>query len=342
MQFLKELKRVQSNPLLTESDINWDFKRKRSIMFPSVIDMSDILENPIDQFYMYLASHGGREIGLATAPDPEGPWTMSADPVLHLDRCPAIEGHLSSPEVVHHEGRIFLYFHGNCPDSVLEDQNRKVKTHYYRRIQNTGVALSKDGLNFEVHQENLIFPIQNADHWGILANQYLRVIVTRDGFHGFYMTMTRDQADHNARNRELPKEAKLPHQTCIGHAWSADGLTWERDSSGPLLLPDEEHGEHSRIRHCGVAAVDEFTALIVYTSWTSKENSNEAIFAASVNLDGKSASVGARYGEILPPEEEWERPELRDPFPLFYKDRFYLYYDGAKEKSIGLAIADTA
>ncbi|MBT3604067.1 MAG: hypothetical protein HN521_13495, partial [Candidatus Latescibacteria bacterium] len=62
------LQRVDHNPLLTIDDITWDYKKNRSIMFPSVIDMSDKLETPIDRYYMYLASHGGREIGFATAP----------------------------------------------------------------------------------------------------------------------------------------------------------------------------------------------------------------------------------------------------------------------------------
>jgi hypothetical protein len=67
MERLKNLTRLPSNPLLTIEDITWDFKRKRSIMFPSVIDMSDKLENPMDRFYMYLASHGGREKGIGLA-----------------------------------------------------------------------------------------------------------------------------------------------------------------------------------------------------------------------------------------------------------------------------------
>ena len=66
--FLQTLQRSKSNPLLTIDDTTWDYKKKRSIMFPSVIDMSDKFNSPIDRYYMYLASHGGREIGFATAP----------------------------------------------------------------------------------------------------------------------------------------------------------------------------------------------------------------------------------------------------------------------------------
>ena len=110
--FLQTLKCSKSNPLLTIDDITWDYKKKRSIMFPSVIDMSDKLDSPIDRYYMYLASHGGREIGFATAPTLEGPWTMQKEAVLHLDNCPAIRGHLSSPEIIYCNNRFILYYHG--------------------------------------------------------------------------------------------------------------------------------------------------------------------------------------------------------------------------------------
>ena len=120
--FLQTLQRHTSNPLLTIDDITWDFKKKRSIMFPSVIDMSGKLDNPIDRYYMYLASHGGREIGFATAPTLEGPWTMQKEAVLHLDNCPAIRGHLSSPEIIYYNNRFILYYHGGCPPEVLEEQ----------------------------------------------------------------------------------------------------------------------------------------------------------------------------------------------------------------------------
>ena len=43
---------------MTIDDITWDFKKKRSIMFPSVIDMADKL-------YLYYA--GGREHGIGLA-----------------------------------------------------------------------------------------------------------------------------------------------------------------------------------------------------------------------------------------------------------------------------------
>ena len=43
--FLQTLQRSNASPLLTIDDITWDYKKKRSIMFPSVIDMSDKLNN---------------------------------------------------------------------------------------------------------------------------------------------------------------------------------------------------------------------------------------------------------------------------------------------------------
>ena len=226
---------------MTLDDITWDYKRKRSIMFPSVIDMGDKLEAPIDRYYMYLASHGGREIGLATAPTLEGPWQIHSDPVLHIDNCPAVTGHLSSPEIIYHNGRFVLYYHGNCPDEVLDEQIRRMPTHFYRRIQNSGAATSDDGVHFNVDPQTILLPITTADHWRVATNMYLRVIPTETGCHGFFMTMSREQADYNGITKSLSDDERAgrPHPTCIAHAWSPDGLDWTLDETGPILTQDQ-------------------------------------------------------------------------------------------------------
>ena len=103
---------------------------------------------------------------------------MHSDPVLRIDACPAVTGHLSSPEIIYHRDRFILYYHGNCPDEVLAEQNRRVPIHSYHRIQNSGAATSSDGVHFDVHAETLLLPITTPDHWRAATNVYLRVIAT--------------------------------------------------------------------------------------------------------------------------------------------------------------------
>ncbi len=338
---LQTLQRIAHNPLLTIDDITWDYKKKRSIMFPSVIDMADKLETPIDRFYMYLASHGGRDIGFATAPTLEGPWTMHNDPVLHLDNCPAATGHLSSPESIYHNNHFILYYHGNCPDEVLAEQNRRMPTHYYHRIQNSGAATSTDGIHFNVHPNPLLLPITTPDHWRVATNMYLRVIATKTGCHGFFMTMSREEADYNNVTKQMPKDQRKarPHPTCIGHAWSPDGLDWTLDETGPTLTAEETCGEYHRIRHIGLTRIDETQVLATYSCFANTEETRENIFAATLKLDGQNVRVVQKHGTILSPEHEWENNNVRDPFPIFHDGKLYLYYAGGREHGIGLAIS---
>jgi predicted GH43/DUF377 family glycosyl hydrolase len=340
-QFLQTLQRSKSNPLLTIDDITWDYKKKRSIMFPSVIDMSDKLETPIDRYYMYLASHGGREIGFATAPDLKGPWTIQNNPVLHLDNCPAVTGHLSSPEIIYYNNRFILYYHGNCPDEVLEEQNRRMPTYFYRRIQNSGAATSTDGIHFDVHPNPLLLPITTPDHWRVATNMYLRVIATETGCHGFFMTMSRKQADYNDITKKLPENQRnsRPHPTCIGHAWSPDGLDWTLDETGPTLIAEETYGEYSRIRHIGLTRIDETHVLATYSCSAYTEKTHENIFAATLKIDGQNVRLVEKHGAILSPEQDWESNNLRDPFPIFHDEKLYLYYAGGREHGIGLAVS---
>ena len=339
--FLQTLQRSKSNPLLTIDDITWDFKKKRSIMFPSVIDMSDKLNSPIDRYYMYLASHGGREIGFATAPTLEGPWTMQKKAVLHLDNCPAVKGHLSSPEIIYYNNRFILYYHGGCPAEVLEEQNRRMPTHYYRRIQNSGAATSTDGIHFDVHPNNLLLPITTPDHWRVATNMYLRVVPTENGCHGFFMTMSREEADYNNETKKLPKEQRRgrPHPTSIGHAYSPDGLDWTLDETGAILTAEEIYGEHQRIRHIGCTLIDDTHILATYSCLANINATFESIFAATLQINGQAVSLVQKHGTILTPQGEWEKRNVRDPFPIFHDKKLYLYYAGGGEKGIGLAIS---
>jgi len=339
--FLQTLQRFSVNPLLTIDDITWDYKKKRSIMFPSVIDMSDKLANPIDRYYMYLASHGGREIGFATAPTLEGPWTMQKDTVLHIDSCPAVTGHLSSPEIIYFNNRFILYYHGNCPPEVLAEQNLQMPTHFYRRIQNSGAATSSDGIHFDVHPNNLLLPVKTPDHWRVATNMYLRVIPTETGCHGFFMTMSRKEADYNAETKALPPEQRQgrSHPTSIAHAWSPDGLDWAVDETGPILTAEKTYGEYQRIRHIGCTRMDKDHILATYTCLGNVDGTIENVFAATLQIDGKEAHVIQKYGAILTPDEEWEKNNLRDPFPVFHDEKFHLYYAGGREYGIGLAIS---
>ncbi|MBT3606410.1 MAG: hypothetical protein HN521_25345, partial [Candidatus Latescibacteria bacterium] len=245
--------------------------------------------------------------------------------------------------IIFYNNRFILYYHGNCPDEVLAQQNRQMPTHFYHRIQNSGAATSTDGIHFDVHPNPLLLSIRTPDHWRVATNMYLRVIPTEAGCHGFFMTMSREEADYNGITHSLSKDqrASRPHPTSIAHAWSPDGLDWTIDKTGPILTAEESYGEYHRIRHIGLTRIDDTHILATYSCFANAEETRENIFAATLQIEGQNVRVVQKYGTILSPEADWENGNLRDPFPMFHDEKLYLYYAGGREKGIGLAISKT-
>ncbi|MEA3400341.1 MAG: hypothetical protein U9R79_03765 [Armatimonadota bacterium] len=144
MPDVPQFTRVFDEPVLTWDAIRWPASRP-SVMFPTVVGAPGWVGEPLDRLYMYYASHHGAGIGLATASEPEGPWTVQ-DPVFDLADAPMLEGHISSPDVLIDEDaeRLYLYYHGGNAAG---------------RGQVMGSAVSYDGLHFEVEEpEPLIRP----------------------------------------------------------------------------------------------------------------------------------------------------------------------------------------
>ncbi|WP_297082923.1 DUF1349 domain-containing protein [uncultured Demequina sp.] len=86
-------------------------------IFPSVFHAGAFLDDPLGEWYLYLAPHdapGG--IMLMYADSLEGPWTEYADnPIIERDWDPHFDvSHISSPDAIWNEqaDELYLYFHG--------------------------------------------------------------------------------------------------------------------------------------------------------------------------------------------------------------------------------------
>ncbi len=148
---IASVRRCPANPLITPA---MSQSIGNNINGPSVIRVPSWIDSPLGKYYLYFAHHGGQFIRLAYADSPEGPWTVYEPGTLHLRQVPRMKGHIASPDVHVDQPRreIRMYFHGLTANG-----------------QQTGVAISKDGLRFE--------PL-NA----IVGNFYFRVF-QRDGFY---------------------------------------------------------------------------------------------------------------------------------------------------------------
>lgn len=293
--------RASEQPLLDLSAVPWASKRK-TIMFPTVLDMSQYLSDPIDRFYMYYAPHHSEGIGLATAPHPEGPWKpYSGNPIITLDQFSGIRGHISAAELLFQpeERRFLAYPHGSSKPG-----------------QNTVAASSEDGVHFTPISQMPILSSDPAGTWETSGASYLRVF--RHGESMIY-GIFKSESQH-------------------GVVRSRDGIHWEHWPRNPLIEPVAEENEFDRIRHTAVMIVQGILHLF-YSTYTNPDLSCELIKLATWTLadDWEDWGELKRWGPVFEPAPPWEENNVRDPFLLRYGEMVYMYYVGGNEKGIALA-----
>lgn len=313
MPEIPQFKRVTDEPILGFDAIRWEAKNP-SVMFPTVVEAPGWITQPLDALYMYYASHHGTALGLATAPEPEGPWTVH-DPIFHLEDAPMIAGHVSSPDVLIDEAacRVYLYYHGSNADGPG---------------QVMGCAVGYDGLRFEVENPRpLILPSEREGWWDSNSTAYLRPFRVGERILGIYM---------GNGGASVPGVA----YNCQGLMRSRDHLHWERVREEPLLSPDERD-DWGTIRHVGVHVREEEGAVDVYYSTrTGPDLEREVLRLARVDATAPPGEWQTqKLGTVLEPQLDWEGDDLRDPYLFEWRDEFYLYYAGGMEAGIGLAKA---
>jgi len=147
--------RCAENPLITadSSPTIGD-----NINGPSVIRAPDWLPQRLGRYYMYFAHHKGTFIRLAYSDKLCGKWKVYEPGTLRLEQAKDFVDHIASPDVHVDESKrqIRMYFHGPRSDGI--------------RGQRTGVAVSGDGIHFEVVGSNL-------------GMAYFRVFWWRDAFY---------------------------------------------------------------------------------------------------------------------------------------------------------------
>lgn len=170
-------------------------------------------------FYTWNANgiKGLSQIGLATASDPHGPWTVHPEPVLKADADGNWdEGAVNMPQVLHTENGYVMYFAG-----YDESGNRSGQI---------GMATSEDGITWTKYNDPTTTdarfaesdPILSAtEEWeGIFVNQP-RVVSTPDGWAMFYRASGANPAI----------------EMTIGLATSTDGVSWTKYTEKPVFSP---------------------------------------------------------------------------------------------------------
>ncbi len=174
---------------------------------------------------------GGRSssglIGRATAPGPEGPWTLDAEPAL----LPGEDGTwddlaVHDPYVVAGNNGYRMYYSGDAGDTDARPD---------RRI---GLATSVDGVAWEKHDDpatgglysesDPVFDLGPENAWDELRVFEPVVIPVEEGYVMFYSS-TRHYEDERQRTY------------MYGYAISEDGFVWERPFAAPLFTSGDNY-----------------------------------------------------------------------------------------------------
>jgi hypothetical protein len=119
---------------------------------PSLVEAPPWVEDPLGEYYLYFANHQGRYIYVAYADDLAGPWTVYEPGTLHVEDTPLVH-HVASPDVhLDHESEtVRMYYHG-------VDDYDEYMAFDGADGQASGVAHSRDGLDFEAEAETFATP----------------------------------------------------------------------------------------------------------------------------------------------------------------------------------------
>ncbi len=129
----------------------------------------------------------------------------------------------------------------------------------------------------------------------------------------------------------------------ICHATSADGITFVRDESNPVVMPTSDWNIGRAIDADVIAHED-----TLYLYWVTRDPAGEiqmlGVSTAKLNSGfHREDFVQACDASILKPELPWEKTCIEAPAAVMHDGKFYLFYAGAYNcapQQIGCAISD--
>ena len=313
---------------------------------PTMIRVPDWVEQPLGKYYLYFSHHKGEFIRMAYADLLEGPWTVYEPGVLSLqqsgfpvNKVPSLSMWAGLAELwdnfsifIVRDTMLAIYQalvtdqerrkdrglvpshsktpHIASPDIVVDNRNQRILMFFHGRrdslSQITGIASSKNGVNFTVTDKTLRavytrYFVHGDQHY-LLSS--LGILFRSDNILGPYTPRDKSLFEVNFRHAAVLLEGD--HLTV---AWSKVGEAPER-----ILLSQVDLSASNWNRWRATEAVE---LLVPELPWEG------ASLAPMPSLRGALVSV---------------TNELRDPY-LFVDshNKKYLLYVGAGEQAIGIA-----
>lgn len=177
----------------------------QNINGPSLLRLPDWADRSRGRYALYFAEHKGDRIKLAHADRVTGPWAIHEAGALRLDQTPFLQeapaipegldpAKLSQPRAPGVPSSLddCVIPHIASPDAVVDEGSRTIRLYYHGldafARQVTRVAVSKDGVNFEAHDEVLAPPyvrVFRHDGWWYGIAMPGHVLRSRAGLTGF-------------------------------------------------------------------------------------------------------------------------------------------------------------
>ncbi len=224
-----------------------------------------VVRDPGGGYRMYYTGDRGEApaslhvIGMATSPDGTV-WTKHEAPVLTatlpweqpFDAGGFMVGGVLEPSVIHEDGVWRMWYQGFGHEG--EDPA-------YARF---GHATSTDGVVWTKREEP-VFRGQGLgfDEFGVGHTNVVKDPV--DGYHLFYVGISADEVLR------------------LGHAWSADGLTWEPNPNNPVIAGEVGAWDEGLVGGPSAVIVD--GALRVYYMGTPRSDFSQAVHFALTTAD---------------------------------------------------------
>ncbi|KPL11699.1 MAG: hypothetical protein AMS23_07385 [Bacteroides sp. SM1_62] len=197
--------KYENNPVLdTGPEDSWDH---HAIGFPTVIIVNDTCH----MWYAGASDQIAVQIGYATSTDGINWKKYENNPVIQLGNAGSWEETwVYMPCVIYNESTFHMWYSGSTGDP----------SDYIPWKEEIGYASSSDGKSWTKHSSNPVFKVNTTGKWDDYEISGPTVLFHNDMFHMWYTGAA--------------AASPLYH---IGYATSADGISWQRNNSNPLLTP---------------------------------------------------------------------------------------------------------
>ncbi|MTQ96519.1 DUF1080 domain-containing protein [Pseudoflavonifractor sp. BIOML-A16] len=279
-------------------------KTALNLELPAVFKAEGVLDKPIDNYYLYFSytdeAGGTKSIALATAPAPEGPWTVyqNGTPVM-------------TKESLGVSGTV------NAPWPIWDKENGRMLMYYSMGTGAIGVAESTDGVTFT--NPKTVFEAKNAPA-GNQAYQQSVYEYTIPGKNNKYLML---YTGNGFKETDVTTNGKQ-----IFCAWSVDGLTWTPDDK-VLVYPDS--GDKGNIASPRLLVKDG-EPYVVY------HNSNGNIGWSKLSADFSTFTRAGRYYNSIDNGEP-DRGRAAAAAFLEEGGVLYMYYTARSNKAKNAADA---